>query len=347
MSLNRASLPPAIFLLGPTASGKTALAVALAAGLPVEIISVDSALVYRDMVIGTARPSDAELAAVPHHLVNVIDPAEAYSAARFRRDALQLMAAITGRGRIPLLVGGTMLYFRALQQGLAPMPAADPALRQQLRARAEKQGWPALHAELAAIDPVTAARLHPNHSQRIERALEVYQLSGRPLSELQQQSVAEPLPYQTVSLALAPADRALLHARIADRFGRMLEQGLIEEVEALRRRGDLTAESTSMLAVGYRQVWQYLDGDGSRQELLQRGIAATRQLAKRQLTWLRSWPDLQWLLTDGEGRLAPPAAYAALLPEREQPALLTAMAGAPVAQVATKLLEAVLCKQGI
>ncbi|HUH39214.1 MAG TPA: tRNA (adenosine(37)-N6)-dimethylallyltransferase MiaA [Spongiibacteraceae bacterium] len=290
--------PPAVFLMGPTAAGKTGLAIELVQRLPMEIISVDSALVYRGMDIGTAKPGAAELALAPHRLIDIRDPAEAYSAAEFHRDALREMADITARGRIPLLVGGTMLYFKALREGMATLPPADPALRRALEIEAAARGWPALHAELARVDPLTAARLHPNHSQRIQRALEVYRLSGRPLSAWQAEQVSEALPYDLIQLAVCPADRAVLHRRIALRFEQMLARGLIEEVAALRERGDLHRDLPAMRAVGYRQCWQYLDGELDRDQLVAAGVAASRQLAKRQLTWLRSWPDLHWLLQD-------------------------------------------------
>ena len=284
------SLPTAIFLMGPTASGKTALAVSLAERFPLEIISVDSALVYRSMDIGTAKPDAATLARAPHHLLDIRDPTDAYSAAAFRDDALALMAEIVARGRVPLLVGGTMLYFRALLQGLDDLPRADAALRKQLEAEAAARGWPALHAELAEIDPATAARLAPNDSQRIGRALEIFRLSGKPMSALLDRTQAD-LPYQVLQLALIPSDRAVLHQRIADRFDAMLAEGLLDEVKALRQAFALAPDLPAMRAVGYRQAWAYLDGEISLDQLREMGIAATRQLAKRQLTWLRSWPD--------------------------------------------------------
>jgi tRNA dimethylallyltransferase len=284
------SLPPAIFLMGPTASGKTALAVSLIERFPLEIISVDSALVYRGMDIGTAKPDAATLARAPHHLLDIRDPGEAYSAAAFRDDALRLMAEITARGRVPLLVGGTMLYFRALLQGLDDLPRADAALRRQLEAEAAERGWPALHAELAGVDPETAARLAPNDSQRIGRALEIFRLSGKPMSALLDRTQAD-LPYRVLQLALIPSDRAVLHQRIADRFDAMLAGGLLDEVKSLRQAYALTPDLPAMRAVGYRQAWAHLDGEISLDELRETGIAATRQLAKRQLTWLRSWPD--------------------------------------------------------
>jgi tRNA dimethylallyltransferase len=299
------ALPPAIFLMGPTAAGKTDLALALADVLPCELISVDSALIYRGMDIGTAKPDRATLARYPHRLIDIRDPAESYSAAEFRADALAAMAEITARGRIPLLVGGTMLYFKALLEGLADMPGADPAVRAELEARAAVEGWQALHRELAEIDPESAARIHPNDPQRLTRALEVYRVSGLSMTAHRQQQAAENsgcgapgmahLPYTVAHFAIAPEQRQVLHARIAQRFHLMLEQGFVEEVEALRRRGDLHAGLPSIRAVGYRQVWDYLDGTLDRDEMTQRGIIATRQLAKRQFTWLRSWENLHWL----------------------------------------------------
>jgi tRNA dimethylallyltransferase len=284
------SHPPAIFIMGPTASGKTALAVSLVERFPLEIISVDSALVYRGMNIGTAKPDPVTLARAPHHLLDIRDPDEAYSAAAFCDDARRLMAEIVACGRVPLLVGGTMLYFRALLQGLDELPRADTALRKALEAGAAARGWPALHAELAEIDPPTAARLAPNDSQRIGRALEIFHLTGTPMSALLDRAHAE-LPYRVLQLALIPSDRAVLHQRIAARFDTMLAEGLIEEVKTLRRTYALNADLPSMRAVGYRQAWACLDGDIDLKALREQGIAATRQLAKRQLTWLRSWPD--------------------------------------------------------
>lgn len=284
------SHPPAIFIMGPTASGKTALAVSLVERFPLEIISVDSALVYRGMNIGTAKPDPDTLARAPHHLLDIRDPDEAYSAAAFCDDARRLMAEIVARGRVPLLVGGTMLYFRALLQGLDDLPRADTALRKALEAGAAARGWPALHAELAEIDPPTAARLAPNDSQRIGRALEIFHLTGTPMSALLDRAHAE-LPYRVLQLALIPSDRTVLHQRIAARFDTMLAEGLIEEVKTLRRTYALNADLPSMRAVGYRQAWACLDGDIDLKALREQGIAATRQLAKRQLTWLRSWPD--------------------------------------------------------
>lgn len=299
------ALPPAIFLMGPTAAGKTDLALELARVLPCDLISVDSALIYRGMDIGTAKPERVILDAFPHALIDIRDPAESYSAAEFRADALAAMAESTARGRIPLLVGGTMLYYKALLEGLADMPSADPAIRAELEARAAAEGWEALHRELAEVDPESAARIHPNDPQRLTRALEVYRVSGLSMTEHRlRQAAGNPdagtsgagqLPYTVAQLAIAPAQRQVLHDRIAQRFRVMLEQGFVEEVEALRRRSDLHAGLPSIRAVGYRQVWEYLDGELSRDEMVERGIIATRQLAKRQFTWLRGWENLHWL----------------------------------------------------
>jgi tRNA dimethylallyltransferase len=302
--MSAASLPPAIFLMGPTASGKTALAVSLVEHFPLEIISVDSALVYRGMDIGTAKPDAPTLARAPHHLLDIRDPNETYSAAAFCDDALRLMADIVARGKVPLLVGGTMLYFRALLQGLDDLPRADAALRQTLEGEAAARGWPALHGELAQVDPATAARLAPNDSQRIGRALEIFQLTGKPMSALLDRAQSE-LPYRVLQLALIPSDRAVLHLRIAARFDMMLADGLIDEVESLRRSCVLKPDLPSMRAVGYRQAWACLNGEIDRRELREQGIAATRQLAKRQLTWLRSWPgavELDCLADDLEAQ---------------------------------------------
>ena len=281
--------PLALCLAGPTASGKSAVALALARVLPLEIISVDSALVYRGMDIGTAKPSAAERAEVPHHLIDILDPSEAYSAARFVAEATRLVAQIRARGRLPLLVGGTMLYFKALRDGLHAMPGADPALRTSIDQRAAAQGWPALHAELARVDPVTAARLAPNDAQRIQRALEVWQLSGRALSDWHRDDTASARPAAAdwPLLSLEPASRAWLHARIAQRFGSMLQDGLLAEVQALRARADLHPGLPAMRCVGYRQAWAALE-QGQAEGWQDAAIAATRQLAKRQLTWLRS-----------------------------------------------------------
>ena len=291
-SSSATALPLYICLAGPTASGKTAAALAIAQAHPVEIISVDSALVYRGMDIGTAKPSAAELASVPHHLVNIRDPLQAYSAAEFVQDAHRLIHQITARGRLPLLVGGTMLYFKALFDGIDPMPPAQPALRADIEAEAQRNGWPALHAELARVDPVTAARLAPADSQRIQRALEVYRASGLPMSHFHARSAA-PAPSTVPLITLEPLYRAWLHTRIAQRFHAMLAAGFVDEVRALRARGDLHSELPSMRCVGYRQVWDTLDGAFGMDSLHERGIAATRQLAKRQITWLRSMPQRQ------------------------------------------------------
>lgn len=287
--------PPAIFLMGPTASGKTALACSLADRFPVGLVSVDSALVYRGLDIGSAKPDGATLARYPHALIDIRDPVEPYSAADFRTDALAAMQAITDAGRIPLLVGGTGLYFRALQQGLSALPEADAGLRARLGAEATVIGWPALHARLATLDPVTAARLGPNDAQRIQRALEVITLTGKPLSELHGVRPRAPFPWRVLKLALLPEDRAPLHARIAERFDSMLAAGFLDEVRALRARGDLHADLPAIRAVGYRQAWAHLDGQFDQAELRDRGIFATRQLAKRQITWLRSELDARLL----------------------------------------------------
>ena len=285
------SLPSAIFLMGPTASGKTAAAVTLSQKFPLEIISVDSALVYREMDIGTAKPDAATLAVAPHHLIDLIAPTEVYSAAQFRADVLPLMADITARGRVPLLVGGTMLYFKALREGLSDLPQADAGLRAELEQDAAERGWAALHDDLALLDPVTAARLQPTDSQRIQRALEVVRLTGKPMSEAWAQGREAALPYRVLPLALMPSDRQALHDRIAQRFDVMLGMGLLEELTGLRERYDLNPELPSMRCVGYRQAWSYQVGEYGYDEMRDRGIFATRQLAKRQLTWLRSMAD--------------------------------------------------------
>ncbi len=294
MSADSADKPAAIFLMGPTASGKTDLAVELVRRLPCDIISVDSAMVYRGMDIGTAKPDAATLAEAPHRLIDICDPAEVFSAARFRERALVEIDDILIRGRIPLLVGGTMLYFRALEQGLSPLPSADAGVRAVLAAEAAAQGWPAMHARLATVDPQAATRIEPTDPQRILRALEVFELTGEPLSDWFERPRDNVLPFCPVKLILAPADRALLHERIARRFRQMLDDGLLDEVRRLRERGDLHADLPAMRAVGYRQSWAHLAGELGGDELLERGIIATRQLAKRQITWLRKEQDAAW-----------------------------------------------------
>ncbi len=285
--------------MGPTASGKTDAALALCEKFPLEIVSVDSALVYRGMDIGTAKPSRAVLAAAPHHLIDILDPKEPYSAAKFRSDALRVMAEIATRGRTPLLVGGTMLYYKALAAGLSDLPASDPVVRAELELRLAREGSPALHAELAVVDPESAARIHKNDPQRITRALEVFRATGKPLSALQRRADQPPPPWDFRAFALAPQDRAVLHLRIGARFDQMMKQGFLDEVRALKARGDLLPDMPSMRAVGYRQLWEYLDGPlddkATLDEAVQRGVHATRQLAKRQFTWLRSWDDLVWI----------------------------------------------------
>ena len=292
----------AIAIAGPTASGKTALALALAQRFAVEIISVDSALVYKGMDIGTAKPSLAELDAVPHHLINIRDPLNAYNAAEFARDALACIQEISSRGKLPLLVGGTMLYFKALMEGLNDMPGADPVIRARIQEEAEKLGWPALHAQLKLVDPLTAARLAPADSQRISRALEVFRVSGQALSSFQQNAVSANVALNALNipmLSLEPLERAWLHQRIEKRFDDMLAQGFLDEVKTLRARGDLQIDLPSMRCVGYRQAWEALDGTMPMAELRDRGIFATRQLAKRQLTWLRSMPQRHIVQADG------------------------------------------------
>lgn len=292
--MSRSGKPLAVAIMGPTASGKTAAALHVARHLPAEIISVDSALVYRGMDIGTAKPTADELAEVPHHLIDIINPGDAYSAAQFREDAIRLVSEISAQGRLPLLVGGTMLYFKALRDGLDALPQADPEVRARLDEEAAKIGMPAMHARLAALDPDTAARLKPNDAQRIQRALEVIELTGMPMSQLLAKAPKPELPFRLLHLSLEPSDRSALHARIAARYDAMLDAdggGLIAEVRTLRERGDLHLGLPSMRCVGYRQAWEYLDGMYDYQALRDKGIAATRQLAKRQLTWLRAMPD--------------------------------------------------------
>ena len=297
-SIVTANKPLVIMLMGPTACGKTALAMALSEILPIDIISVDSALVYRGMDIGTGKPTAAELAKAPHALVDIRDPADSYSVADFCLDARQTIIDSIANDRIPLLVGGTMMYFKALLEGLADMPAANATVREAIFAEAERQGWPALHRQLHDIDPAYANTIHPNHSQRISRGLEVYYISGKTMSNYRhQQYVNSTTPllqddYKIIQIALLPSDRSALHQCIEKRFKAMLASGLVDEVQSLFRRPDITAELPSMRTVGYRQVWQYLNAESDYDTMLLKGVAATRQLAKRQLTWLRRWPNL-------------------------------------------------------
>lgn len=286
--------------MGPTASGKTDLAIALRKQFPVDIISVDSALIYRGMDIGTAKPTVEELALAPHRLIDIRDPSEAYSAADFRADALREMEQIVAKGRIPLLVGGTMLYFKALLEGLSPLPPADPVIRAKIEQEAKEHGWQALHATLCNIDPVAGARIHPNDPQRLSRALEVFRISGKTLTELTE-TKGEPLPYEVHQFAIAPKERGELHRRIELRFHKMMEAGFEEEVRKLFDRGDLNPDLPSIRCVGYRQMWDYLAGSCSLDDAVYRGVCATRQLAKRQITWLRSWDNLTWLDSDDAG----------------------------------------------
>ena len=287
--------PLAIFLMGPTASGKTDLAIQLRQQLPVEVISVDSALIYRGMDIGTAKPSKAEQALAPHRLIDICDPSESYSAANFRTDALREMQEISAQGKIPLLVGGTMLYYKALLEGLSPLPSADEKVRSEIEAKSALIGWDGLHQELSKIDPISAQRINPNDSQRINRALEVFYLTGKTLTELTAQK-GEALPYDILQFAIAPEQREVLHRRIEQRFHKMIELGFQQEVEKLYRRPDLNENLPSIRCVGYRQMWEYLRGDYDHDEMVFRGICATRQLAKRQITWLRGWTSpIQWL----------------------------------------------------
>ncbi len=292
-----------IALMGPTASGKTALAMELYDKLDVELISVDSALVYRQMDIGTAKPTTEELKKYPHHLIDICDPSEPYSAADFKNDATQLIDGIHSRGKIPLLVGGTMLYFKALLQGINELPSANEKIRQNLSQMAEQKGWEYMHQRLQQVDPVAGKRIHPNDPQRIQRALEVYEVSGKSMTEWQQSSPKNDHDWQVISIAVAPKEREVLRQRIALRFEQMLEQGFRQEVEQLIARGDLKDDLPAVRAVGYRQMWQYLQGGMDFDEMKFRGITATRQLAKRQMTWLRSWPDLNWLYPEDDNLL--------------------------------------------
>jgi tRNA dimethylallyltransferase len=303
-------------LLGPTASGKSSLAFALSRKLPLEIVSIDSAQVYRGMNIGTAKPTAQERAAVPHHLIDVIDPDQSYSAGQWRDAAIRAITEIIGRGKIPLLVGGTMLYYRSLVAGLDALPQADAALRAQLDAEAARRGWPALHAELEKVDSQTARRLAPNDSQRIQRALEVFRLTGKPLAALQKGAKSD-LPFAVRAFALVPADRAILHRRIEERFDAMLEAGLVDELKALRKKFTLNARMPSMRAVGYRQIWEMLEGTTGEKTMRERAVIATRQLAKRQMTWLRGLPGLFRL--DAGGAQGNAVALELLLDEIRQP----------------------------
>jgi len=295
--------PPVICLMGPTASGKTALAMALQETLPCDIVSVDSALIYRNMDIGTAKPTKAELAQYPHRLIDLRDASESYSAADFCRDALAEIAEIRSNGRIPLLVGGTMMYFKSLIEGISPLPTANAEIRQAIESEALDIGWQAMHDQLAKIDPVSAERIHPNDPQRVTRALEVYKLTGNTLTQLTQIK-GDKLAGNVLQLAITPTERSTLHERIALRYQQMIDMGFEQEVLKLKSRGDLHQNLPSIRCVGYRQMWQYLDGEFDHDEMIFRGICATRQLAKRQLTWLRNWPDLHWLTTDNKTNLA-------------------------------------------
>ncbi|MCJ8303283.1 tRNA (adenosine(37)-N6)-dimethylallyltransferase MiaA [Shewanella sp.] len=300
--MSETSLPKIITLMGPTASGKTALAIELVKEHNCEIISVDSALIYRGMDIGSAKPTAEELAVAPHRLIDIRDPLQSYSAADFRTDALREIADIVKSGKTPLLVGGTMLYFKALLEGLSPLPAADEAIRAEIAAEAQTHGWQHLHDELMRVDPVSAERIHPNDPQRLSRALEVFRISGKSLTELTQIK-SPPLPYEVIQFAISPKDRKVLHLSIEERFKLMLNQGFVEEVRTLRQRNDLHLALPSMRCVGYRQCWQHLDGDYDYNTMVDKGIIATRQLAKRQLTWLRGWAELNWLETGLDSNL--------------------------------------------
>ena len=300
---NVAKQPPVICLMGPTASGKTALAMALSYALPCDIISVDSALIYRDMDIGTAKPSADELSKYPHRLINLRDAAQSYSAADFCHDALAEIASIRANNRIPLLVGGTMMYFKSLIEGISPLPAASSEVRQQIEREAVEHGWEAMHAQLAQVDSVSAQRIHPNDPQRLIRALEVFRLTGNTLTQLTQIK-GNKLDGDILQFAITPKERSTLHERIELRYQQMIEQGFEKEVIELKKRNDLHENLPSIRCVGYRQMWQYLNGEYGHEEMIFKGVCATRQLAKRQLTWLRSWPELQWLTTDDEMNLS-------------------------------------------
>jgi len=300
---NVAKQPPVICLMGPTASGKTALAMALSDALPCDIISVDSALIYRDMDIGTAKPSADELSKYPHRLINLRDAAQSYSAADFCHDALAEIASIRANNRIPLLVGGTMMYFKSLIEGISPLPAASSEVRQQIEREAVEHGWEAMHAQLAQVDSVSAQRIHPNDPQRLIRALEVFRLTGNTLTQLTQIK-GNKLDGDILQFAITPKERSTLHERIELRYQQMIEQGFEKEVIELKKRNDLHENLPSIRCVGYRQMWQYLNGEYGHEEMIFKGVCATRQLAKRQLTWLRSWPELQWLTTDDEMNLS-------------------------------------------
>ena len=300
--INTKNEPPVICLMGPTASGKTALAMALHDALPCDIISVDSALIYRDMDIGTAKPSPEELLRYPHELINLRDPLQHYSAADFCKDALNKIAEIRAKNRIPLLVGGTMMYFKSLIEGISPLPAANAEVRQVIENEAKELGWDAMHQKLAEVDVVSAQRIHPNDPQRITRALEVFRLTGNTLTQLTKVK-GDKLEGNVLQFAITPKERSVLHERIALRFQQMIDQGFQQEVEKLKQRGDLHENLPSIRCVGYRQMWQYLSGEYDHEEMIFRGVCASRQLAKRQLTWLRNWPDLQWLTTDDDKNL--------------------------------------------
>ena len=295
--------PLAIFLMGPTASGKTDLAIELCEKLPCEIISVDSALIYKGMDIGTAKPTNEELVRAPHQLIDILDPAQSYSVAEFRKDALEAMQQVVARGNIPLLVGGTMMYYKALVDGLSPLPQSSASVRQQIEQQAKELGWEVLHEQLSKIDPESAKRIHPNDPQRLIRALEVYQLTNQTMTALMAVK-SSPIPFTIKQFSIGPQDRGVLHQRIAKRFDLMIEAGFEQEVEKLRARGDLHLDLPSIRCVGYRQMWEYLDGVTNFEQMRDKSVAATRQLAKRQLTWLRSWEDIYALDTFEQDNLS-------------------------------------------